>query len=216
MTGRRAALIVANDRYDHEGLRQLVSPVPVAPVAVAEVPPPPPVPTTTYVDYGLIAAGVVSVILGAILLGSGTDDEAVRIAEIHLVVFAAVWAAAAVTARGARRILPAVLAAGAVASLLWMIVNDWYYLKEYAFRGTPMAWFWLVAGLGAVAATLGPRRPWTTMDQVSGAATVLFGIMVLVVISRGSDSALATCYAFFVMVLGLLWAGAGLERRLAP
>jgi hypothetical protein len=95
-------------------------------------------------------------------------------------------------------------------TLAWMIAVDWYYMQGYALAGTPLIAFWLVAGLLTAAAAAG--RPDPVPDLLAGALTAAYGLVVLVISGGGEDTALAISWAYFVLVIGLVWLAGGLER----
>jgi hypothetical protein len=196
-------------------------PGPAPPQAPVDPAPPAPAPAPPDRRHAavVLAAGVLGVLLGALLFGVQGEDTRVRVAEVHLGLYAAFWLWQAFGSgewRGARRLQPIGLAVLTLGTLGWMIAAGWSYMQEYALDGTPLTWFWLAAGLLAVAVTVGSRSAAVTADRLAGAVTAAFGVVVLHVTERDSDTAFAVGYGYFVVVLGLAWVGAGLDRLREP
>ncbi len=189
------------------------SPAPRAPAASV------PAPASRRHAAVVLGAGILAVLLGAVLFGVQAEDTKVRIAELHLVLYAGFWLWLAFGSgewTGRRRLVPAGIAVLTLVTLGWMVAIGWYYMQEYALDGTPLTWTWLVAGLLAVAATTVPRPAPVMADALAGAVTAAFGVVVLYLTERDSDSAFAVTYGYFVVVLGLAWVAAGLDRLRAP
>jgi len=157
-----------------------------------------------------LVAGSLAVVLGVTIFTVRETDTKVHLAEAHLALFALYWLWPAIERRGMRRVVPVLLVLWTGTTLAWMIAVDWYYMQGYALAGTPLIAFWLVAGLLTAAAAAG--RPDPVPDLLAGALTAAYGLGVLVISGGGEDTALAISWAYFVLVIGLVWLAGGLER----
>ncbi|HEU4347307.1 MAG TPA: caspase family protein [Actinoplanes sp.] len=197
-----------------QGSVTVTGPVSAATIAVQRSPSAP-MPTTAEVPrpsrpanpmmdaYLTGGAGVLALILGLMMFAVQDTNTTVRLAEAHLGLYAAYWLWRAVTRRGVQRVAPALLVLWTAFTLAWMLAIGWYYMEEYALEGTPLTGFWLLAGLLVAASTIGRR--YVTLDLLAGALAVAYGLVVVVVTQRESDSAFGVSYAYYVVVTGLLW-----------
>lgn len=166
-------------------------------------------------DLVLLGAGALSLLLGVLIFSAGEEQTRVRFAEAHLVLFALLWlwqAFAPGERTGPHRVNSILLGATALATVGWMLATKWYYLEAYAVVDTPLVGFWLVAGLLLLAGTAGRHAPTVPVERLAGAATAVFGLIVIVLSGHGSDNAFAVLYGYFVVLTGLLWLTEGYGR----
>ncbi|HET6533561.1 MAG TPA: caspase family protein [Actinoplanes sp.] len=161
-----------------------------------------------------LSAGLLAVLLGVAIFAVESTDTKVRLAEAHLGLFAAYWVWQAIERRGLGRVVPVLLVLWTATTLTWMIAVDWYYMEEYALDGTPLRTFWVITGLLVAAAAIG--RPDPVPDLLAGALAVAYGLVVIGITRGSEDTAFSISWAYFVIVIGLVWLAGGLEglRRL--